>query len=59
MSGFVRYILALIITVMVILICYGILRIYGKVEVEELALVVACEALFFVIKHEITDIEED
>ena len=59
MSGFGRYILALIITLLCVFICWGLLRVSGKVEVEELALVVACEALFFVIKHEITDIEED
>lgn len=59
MSKVGTHIFALIITVMVILICYGTLRIFGKVEVEELALVIACSALFFSIRNDLKDIEED
>ena len=59
MSGFVRNILALIITLLCVFICWGLLRAFGKVEPEELAIVIACDALFFSIRNDLKDIEED
>lgn len=59
MGKIVTFILAFVECIILFVINWALLRIWGKVEMDELALLLACDALFFVCRKDLEDITED
>ena len=59
MKKIVTFILAFIECIILVVINWALLRLWGKVEMDELALLLACNALFFACRKDIEEITED
>lgn len=55
----VTFIIALIESAILILIDWALLRFWGEVEIDALAFMVACSALFLVCKNDLKDTKGD